>query len=214
MRPLGVRPPDTHLCPMTVQTSLFPDSVTAVRTLLPDGFRYRPDLIDAEEERALVAGVATLPFKPFEFQGYLAHRRVASFGFSYDYGRRTLAAAPELPPFLLGLRRKVAAFAGRAPESFCQVLVTEYGPGVGIGWHRDRKHYGEVVGVSLLSPAVLRFRRRAGDRWRRLAHVVQPRSAYHLAGEARHAWEHGIREHESLRYALTFRTLAEDGMPL
>jgi alkylated DNA repair dioxygenase AlkB len=199
---------------MTIQTSLFPDPPLAAEALRPDGFRYHAHLIDAEEERALAAEIARLPFKPFEFQGYLARRRVASFGFRYDYGRRALETAPELPPFLLDLRRKVAAFAGHAPESFRQILVTEYAPGAGIGWHRDKKHYGEVVGVSLLSPAALRFRRREGDRWRRLAHLVQPRSAYHLAGEARQAWEHGIRTHEALRYALTFRTLAEDAAPL
>src|SRR5215467_5419252 len=106
---------------MTLQASLFPDSEAAAETPLPEGFRYQPDLIDAAEEGALAAEVARLPFKPFEFQGYLANRRVASFGFSYDYGRQRLARAPDLPPFLAALRAKVADFAGLAPESFRQV---------------------------------------------------------------------------------------------
>ena len=196
---------------MAIQTSLFPDLAASAEVTPLAGFRYRPDLIDAEEEAALAAEVARLPFKPFEFQGYLANRRVASFGFSYDYGRRRLERAPDLPPFLAGLRLKVAGFAGLAPESFCQVLITEYTAGAGIGWHRDKKQYGEVVGVSLLSPATFRLRRREGEGWRRIAHVIEPRSAYHLAGEARHVWEHSIPEHCALRYALTFRTLAEGG---
>ena len=195
---------------MTIETSLFPElTAPAGATPLP-GFRYRPDLIDAEEEEALAAEIAGLPFKPFEFQGYLANRRVAAFGFSYDYGRRRLEPAPDLPPFLAALRLKVAGFAGRTPERFRQVLITEYTPGAGIGWHRDKKQYGEVVGVSLLSPASFRLRRREGEGSRRIAHVIQPRSAYQLAGEARHVWEHSIPEHRALRYALTFRTLAED----
>ena len=195
---------------MAIQTSLFHDLAASAEVTPLPGFRYRPDLIDAEEEAALAAEIAGLPFKPFEFQGYLANRRVAAFGFSYDYGRRRLERAPELPSFLAGLRLKVAAFAGRTPESFRQVLVTEYTPGAGIGWHRDKKQYGEVVGGSLLSPATFRLRRREGEGWRRITHVIQPRSAYHLAGEARHVWEHSISEHRCLRYALTFRTLVED----
>lgn len=193
---------------MTLQASLFPDSEAPAATPLPQGFRYQPDLIDAAEEAALAAEVARLPFKPFEFQGYLANRRVASFGFSYDYGRRRLEPASDLPDFLAALRLKVAAFAGKAPEDFRQVLVTEYTPGAGIGWHRDKKHYGEVVGVSLLSPATFRLRRREGEGWCRVTRTVAPRSAYHLAGEARQIWEHSIPEHRALRYALTFRTLA------
>ena len=146
---------------MAIQTKLFPDLAASAEVTPLPGFRYRPDLIDAEEEAALAAEVACLPFKPFEFQGFLANRRVASFGFSYDYGRQRLARALDLPSFLAALRAKVADFAGLAPESFRQVLITEYTPGAGIGWHRDKKQYGEVVGVSLLSPAT--FRLRAGS---------------------------------------------------
>jgi len=35
---------------------------------LPDGFRYRPDVLDEGEERALAAEIERLPFKAFEFQ--------------------------------------------------------------------------------------------------------------------------------------------------
>src|SRR4051812_20060244 len=52
---------------------------------LPPGFAYRADLISAEEERALVARLADLPFKEFEFQGYRGKRRVVSFGWQYDF---------------------------------------------------------------------------------------------------------------------------------
>jgi hypothetical protein len=37
-----------------------------------------------------------------------------------------------------------------------------------------------------------------------------PRSIYILEGEARTMWEHNIPPLDALRYALTFRTLAED----
>jgi len=41
---------------------------------------------------------------------------------------------------------------------FQQVLVTEYSPGAGIGWHKDRPEFEQVVGVSLLSPCLFRLR--------------------------------------------------------
>lgn len=191
-----------------MQTSLFPE--IAAKAAMPDGFRYQPELIDMQDEAALAAEIATLPLKPYEFLGYLAKRRVAAFGHHYDYSRHRIEGAPDLPPFLVDLRAKVAAFAGRSPEDFRQALVTEYAPGTPIGWHRDRPQYGEIVGVSLLSAASFRLRRRGGERWRRATQILQPRSAYIMAGEVRQAWEHSIPAVETLRYSVTFRTLAEN----
>jgi len=39
-------------------------------------------------------------------------------------------------------------------------LVIEYGPGAGIGWHRDKAVFGDVIGVSLFSPCVIHFRQK------------------------------------------------------
>lgn len=195
---------------MTVQPNLFAGSHISAPPDMPAGFRYRPELINPDEEAALATEIASLPLQPFAFQKYLANRRVTAFGFHYDYSRREVVAAAALPPFLLDLRDKVAGFAGHAPEDFRQVLVTEYAPGAGIGWHRDRPQYGEIVGVSLLSPANFRLRRREGDRWVRAARVIERRSAYMMAGEVRQSWEHSIPEADALRYSLTFRTLASD----
>jgi len=36
---------------------------------------------------------------------------------------------------------------------------------------------------------------------------LAPGSAYHLAGEARREWEHGIASHDALRFSITFRSL-------
>jgi alkylated DNA repair dioxygenase AlkB len=175
---------------------------------LPAGFVYRDAVITAVEEAALAEQIATLPFKPFEFHGYLGNRRTVSFGTRYDYSARVLQSAPPIPDFLLPLRDRAAAFAGIAPDSIAHVLVTEYAPGAGIGWHRDRPQFGLVVGVSLLSEAVLRFRRKAGAKWERMNAKLAPRSAYLLAGDARHVWQHSIVPGETLRYSVTFRTPA------
>jgi alkylated DNA repair dioxygenase AlkB len=117
---------------------------------LPEGFRYHPDLLSFEEEEALARELAALPFKPFDFHGYLANRQVVSFGYRYDYDRRAVVEAAPLPSFLVSLRTKIAATFDRSEDAFQQVLINEYRPGAGIGWHRDKAQFDEVVGVSLL----------------------------------------------------------------
>jgi alkylated DNA repair dioxygenase AlkB len=175
----------------------------------PLGLRYTPDLLTQAEEAALVETLAALPFRPFEFQGYIGHRRVVSFGWRYAFDGSGLHQAEPMPDFLLGVRAKAAAFAGLPPEALEQVLLTEYAPGAVIGWHRDRPVFGEVVGLSLLTAARLRFRRKRDGKWERFELAAAPRSAYHLTGEARSLWEHSIPALDALRYSITFRTLAK-----
>ena len=173
----------------------------------PEGFRYRRDLLTRSEEENLARELAALPFKPFDFHGYKANRQVVAYGFRYDYGRRRAVKAPPLPSFLEPLRRKVAAAFDRPAEAFEQVLINEYRPGAGIGWHRDKAQFDEVVGVSLLAPCTFRFRRKNGGGWDRLSLMVEPRSAYLLSGPSRTVWEHSIPPLDRHRYSITFRTL-------
>src|SRR5437763_380677 len=94
----------------------------------PVGFRYTPDILTAAEERLLVKYIAELPLKEFEFQGYLGKRRVASFGWRYDFADYSLREAARIPDFLLPVREQAATFAGIRPDEFAHVLVTEYRP--------------------------------------------------------------------------------------
>jgi alkylated DNA repair dioxygenase AlkB len=171
------------------------------------GFDYQPDIIDRAEEAALVAEIATLDFAPYEFRSVEARRRVFAYGYHNDYRTRRLERSPEIPPFLHSLRSKIAAFANRPAEDFEQALVSEYTVGTPIGWHVDRAHYNTIVGVSLLSPATLRLRRREGSRWLRSSQILEPRSAYILSGSVRNDWQHSIPAVDALRYSVTFRTL-------
>jgi alkylated DNA repair dioxygenase AlkB len=180
---------------------------------LPEGFRYHPGVLSVEEEEALACELARLPFKPFDFHGYQANRQVVSFGYRYDYDRRAVVEVAPFPPFLLSLRRKVAETFDRPADSFRQVLINEYRPGAGIGWHRDKAQFDEVVGVSLLAPCSLRFRRKACGGWERASLKVEPRSAYLLSGPARTVWEHSIPALDRLRYSITLRTLLADAPP-
>ena len=191
---------------MPDQLTLF-DSGPALPRGLPEGFRYEADVLSREDERALLEQVRTLPFREFEFHGHLGKRRTVSFGWGYDFAAEALREAEEIPAFLLALRGRAAAFAGIATEQLQQVLVTEYDAGAGIGWHRDKAVFGDVVGISLLASCVFRLRRRVGTSWERMSIEAEPRSAYLLRGASRTEWEHSIPPVEALRYSVTFRNL-------
>jgi alkylated DNA repair protein (DNA oxidative demethylase) len=184
------------------QPSLFADDSS-----LPQGLRYQRELLSVDEERALAAHFATLPFREFEFQGFLGKRRTVSFGYHYAFDGSGLRDAAPIPDFLLPVRRLAAQFAGLEEDSLQHVLLVEYAPGAGIGWHRDRPVFGDVIGISMLAEARLRFRRKQGGKWEREALIAAPRSAYLLRGPSRTEWEHSIAPMERLRYSITFRTL-------
>jgi alkylated DNA repair dioxygenase AlkB len=175
---------------------------------MPKGLAYVPGFVNEEEERALAHRIARLPFTPFEFHGFIGNRRTVSFGLHYAFDGSGLREAEPVPEWLHPLRARAAALTGREPEDLVHALVIEYAPGAGIGWHRDRPVFGDVVGISLIAPAPLRFRRRAGSKWQRFTLAAEPRSAYVLRDEARHDWEHSIPPLETLRYSITLRTLA------
>jgi len=120
---------------------------------MPEGLRYAPDFLGAPEETALVRRMEALPFQPFEFHGFLGKRETVSFGWSYRFDGSGLAEAEPIPDWLLPVRARAAAFAELEPGALEHALLIRYGEGAGIGWHRDRAVFGEVFGISLLSPA-------------------------------------------------------------
>lgn len=190
-----------------MQRSLFENAADEAVSARLEGFRYQRDLLNKAGEQAAIPHLRTLPFREFEFHGYTGKRRVVSFGWKYDFSGEKLRKADDIPDFLLPLRARAALFAGLEPEAFQHALVTEYGPGAGIGWHRDKAVFGEVVGISLLAPCVLRFRRKAERKWERINVLTEPRSAYHLTGPARTEWQHSILRVDEVRYSITFRTM-------
>jgi len=183
---------------------------------VPAGFFYQPEFVAAAEARHLVAEIERLAFKRVEMRGGVARRRIVHFGWTYGYYSRRTKPGHPLPPFLLPLRERVAAWAPVPPEAFAEALVTEYPPGATIGWHRDAPLFGDVIaGISLSGASRMRFRpyvspkEQRGLPPRRATHEVElePRSAYLISGEARRDFEHSIPAVASLRYSITFRTL-------
>jgi alkylated DNA repair dioxygenase AlkB len=174
---------------------------------LPEGMRYEREAISADEERVLLDKLPALPFKEFEFHGFLGKRRTVSFGWHYDFNGGGLKQAGELPDFLSPVRERAAAFAGIDACALEHALIIEYKAGAGIGWHRDRPQFGNVIGLSLLAPCSFRLRRKIGAKWERRSLTAEPRSAYLLTGGSRTEWEHSIPPLDALRYSVTFRTL-------
>jgi alkylated DNA repair dioxygenase AlkB len=130
-----------------------------------------------------------------------------SFSQRYDFNEHKLFEAEPIPQFLVETYNKVQEASGFTLHALHQVLVTEYAPGAAIGWHKDRPVFSEVIGLSLLSACVLRFRRPLGRKWERFSIQAAPRSAYFLEGPARWQWEHSIPSVDKLRYSITFRDL-------
>lgn len=192
---------------MTDQFSMF--EVPAPRAL-PEGLRYQPDVVPPADERELVARIAELPLREFEFQGYTGKRRVVSFGWRYDFNDRVLHKVDDIPSFLLAVRELAASFAGVDAQALQHVLVTEYSAGAAIGWHRDKAVFGDVIGISLRSPCTFRLRLKVGETWKRASIIAEPRSAYLLRGPSRTEWEHSIPAVDALRYSITFRNLREE----
>ncbi|RAK56454.1 alpha-ketoglutarate-dependent dioxygenase AlkB [Phenylobacterium deserti] len=193
---------------MPAQPGLFDDAPADLPlTGLPEGFRYQPAVLSLVEERDLLARFEALPFEPFDFQGWKANRHVIYFGHAYDFSRGRLAEAQPMPAWLLPFRDRAAAFAGLAPEALPHVLINKYAPGAGIGWHRDRPQFEDVVGLSVGAPCIFRLRRRTGGGFERASLKAEPGSAYLLRGPARAEWEHSIPPVEQLRYSITFRSL-------
>jgi alkylated DNA repair dioxygenase AlkB len=176
---------------------------------LPEGFRYQPNLIDAATELSVIKELQRLEFLPFQFHGFEGKRLIVSFGWRYDFNGGGLQKTEEFPGFLIPLRDAAAAIFRLEGSALQQALLIEYGPGASIGWHKDRPVFGDVVGISLLSPCTFRFRRKAGTKWERRSIKAQPGSAYLLQGPSRNEWEHSIPAVSEQRYSITFRSLRD-----
>jgi DNA oxidative demethylase len=173
----------------------------------PEGLVYKPELISNEEEEALLEHIAPLRFDPIVLHGQAARRTARHFGMSYDYEARTPEPGEPIPDWLDAARARAAELARCAAEDFVEALVQRYPVGSTIGWHRDAPAFGIVVGISLKGSSRLRFQRGKGEERRVWELLLEPRSGYVLAGEARRSWQHSIPATKELRYSITFRTL-------
>lgn len=179
-------------------------------TTPPSGLSYVPDFITEEEERLLIPILAALPYYDFVLQGVVAKRKVIHFGFGYQFYAQKVERKDPFPAWLAELRDRVAPIAGLDPNVIEQALVNKYDPGAGIGWHRDAPPFGPtVIGISIGTDEVMRFRRQVGDNFEMYKQPLARRSLYVLSGSSRAYWQHSLPAAKELRYSITFRTVKE-----
>jgi 2OG-Fe(II) oxygenase superfamily len=99
-------------------------------------------------------------------------------------------------------------------SDFTHALIAQYPPETQLGWHRDIPDFELVVGISLVGPCRMRFRRYPPrSREKSIALELEPRSIYRLQDEARWEWQHRIPPVPALRYSITFRTRRKQTKP-
>jgi alkylated DNA repair dioxygenase AlkB len=185
--------------------SLFPEEQR-----YPEGFRYEEEFLSLQEEQLLCDFMSTVPLHEFLFHGYVARRKVMSYGYDYHFTSRTITEGVPVPPQLYPLLEKVSAHLGIPTDDFKEVLLTEYPPGSVINWHRDAPPFDVVVGISLATDCIFRLRPYDKSNQHRsaiLSFPVRRRSLYVLSGASRGEWEHSIRPVKQKRYSITLRTL-------
>ena len=194
------------LAPCMIET-LFP-----LHPIYPSGFSYIPGFLRLDEETELLKTISTIDLHTFNFQGFEAKRKVASFGFDYSFDKRVLSKGNEIPAEFHSLISKVSRHTNISADAFGELLVTEYPVGSVINWHRDAPPFDVIAGISLLSDC--RFRLRPQEKTKQgrgsiISFPVMRRSLYVISGEARTDWQHSISPVKEVRYSITLRTLKQ-----
>ncbi|HEY1520787.1 MAG TPA: alpha-ketoglutarate-dependent dioxygenase AlkB [Solirubrobacteraceae bacterium] len=176
----------------------------------PQGISLRREVVTRDEERELLERFDALRWKQVETGDQATRRTARHFGLGYDYELRSARPDEPIPSWLEPIRRVAAALAGLQPDELVEILLQRYPVGATIAWHRDSPAFGVVVGISLLSRAMLRLRPLGGDPGRVLEIELDPRSGYVLSCESRFSWEHSVPPTAEPRYSITLRTFRED----
>ncbi len=185
--------------------TLFP-----LEPIYPEGFSYQENFLTVEEERTLSQQVADIELHQFDFQGYKANRKVASFGYDYSFDNGRLSKGKEIPAAFESLVSKVSTSLAIDREKFSELLITEYPVGSVINWHRDAPPFDIIAGISLMADCTFRLRPQDKSKQGRSAVISFPvarRSLYVIRGPARTDWQHSILPVKQARFSITLRTL-------
>lgn len=178
--------------------------------LLPEGFQYFASFLSQQEEQELLDEISKIELHTFVFQGFEAKRRVASFGYDYNFENRSLKKGKPIPDGFKKLIDKVAHTLSIQPEDFAELLITEYPVSSVINWHRDAPPFDIIAGISLISDCNFKFRPHEKTKQSRssvLTYHVERRSLYVIDGPARSDWQHNISAVKKVRYSITLRTI-------
>jgi alkylated DNA repair dioxygenase AlkB len=180
----------------------------------PEGLTYVPDFLTEAEQAELLTTVENIRYYDFVMNGVAAKRKIHHYGFGYEFYSTIVHEVEPFPDWLAQIRDRAAPLVGIPAEQLEQALVAQYFPGAGIGWHRDAPAFGpSVVGISLVSDDVMRFRRTLKESFEIYKQPLQARSLYVLSGPARSVWQHSLAPVKQLRYSITFRTVRDKFKP-
>lgn len=185
--------------------TLFP-----IESNYPEGFSYYPQFISIEEEKFLINLISGIELHNFQFHGYEAKRKVASFGYDYSFEKKALSKGKAIPGEFNFLIEKVCQQAGIKTTDIAELLVTEYPTGSVINWHRDAPPFDLIAGISLYADCILKLRPHEKEKQGRNSVVSIPlikRSLYLLQGKVRSDWQHSTAPVKNKRYSITLRTL-------
>jgi alkylated DNA repair dioxygenase AlkB len=185
--------------------TLFP-----IEPAYPDGFSYVSDFISKEEEIELFKEISKVELHNFNFQGFEANRKVASFGYDYSFDNGALTRGKDIPATFNFLIAKVNKHLSLPANLFVELLITEYPLGSVINWHRDAPPFDIIAGVSLMADCTFRLRpqdKAQQGRGSIISFPVKRRSLYTIQGLARTEWQHSITPVKQTRYSITLRTL-------
>ncbi len=175
--------------------------------IVPKGLGYLNHFISIEEEHKLINHLKEINWQKVKMFGIEAKRRVAHFGMDYSYESRILTPTSEAPDYLRSLMIKSAQALNVEADDLKEILISHYPVGAPIGWHKDSAQFESLIGISLGSDCVMKFRRVRSHETLRFELVLEQRSAYILKGEARWQWQHHIPPVKHERYSITMRTL-------
>jgi alkylated DNA repair dioxygenase AlkB len=178
-----------------------------VEPTLPSGLSYYEDFLSDDEEKQFINLIQSTTLHPFRFHGYEAKREVESFGFHYSFEKKALSRGMPIPTDYHPLIRRVEQFTNVTPIE--QLLLTRYPAGSVINWHRDAFPFETIIGISLASSCIMRFRPHGQPIGRRkiISLNLAPRSMYIMKNSVRTDWEHSTLPVPSTRYSITLRTL-------
>ena len=175
---------------------------------LTNGLVYRPDFITKEEEEILLIMIEHLPMRRTKHE-------IKEIGESVLDGKRSAWFKDPLPRWLLSLQKRISKWLDIPHRRIPSVLINEYKKGDRMGFHRDDGAIDHIVGISLGSRSVMRFRPYTLQSKNDIVELeLEPRSAYIMQGEVRHYWQHSVMPVPSLRYSLTFRTTPLGTIPV
>ena len=176
----------------------------------PEGFQYHPDFLSPGEELELLETLRQVELHNFQFQGFEARRRVASFGYDFSFENRRLLQGRAIPEIFKPLIRKTAAKLSLCETNIAELLITEYPPGSVINWHRDAPPFGLVAGISLGADGTFRLRPQDKALHGKKSVISLPvarRSLYVIDGPSGSDWQHSTAPVTGTRYSITLRTL-------